>query len=570
LWKAKQSHWRPTERDIVKVWTPVNRPFLQTLFFFALTNLLIPGVISPAAGQTAKPPQQEPEKPARGQADAAYQKGMQLLQQKQYSDALEQFQSVERDAPQSPQGPSGQGIALALMGKPQLAVQALKKALTIDPSYWVARRELGIVYWSQGLRAEAARELQPVVEFHPDDEAGNVILSRYEFGQNHYALALHYLSRVPAQVTADAGLSLMAAKAQLKTRQTATAVQTLKGLIGRPGLTNPQIFGLAWLLGQAHLYKESIRTFNQLPPSFPNDFSHNYGLALAYFGDGQYGQCINTLASLLKHGNTSAETYSLLGVAEEKAGQTKEAYDAFRQGILNNPKDPQNYLDIATLACQHLNYDLAIRILTSGIALIPASHELILSRGIARTLKGQFKDAEQDYEQAIRMAPQDSGNYIALGLSKLEWGDLDGAIGAMQKAAELQPEDPRPYYFQTEALLQKGVAPGAPGFGQARKAIDTSLSLDPDQPGAYADRARLELLSGQINAAISDLERARVENPGSQSIAYLLAQSYRQNGQKQKGDAIFAQVREAREQESKQFARESLTQALVVISQPNH
>ena len=548
----------------------IKRDALHSFCFLTLTFFLILVASAPAAGQTANATQRESHQPGNQQADAAYQKGMQLLQQKQYSDALEQFRRVEREAPESPQGPSGQGIALALMGKPQLAVQALQKALAIDPSYWVARRELGIVYWSQGLKGQAARELRPVVDRHPDDEAGNVILGQYEFGQDHYSQALHYFSRVPAQVTADAGLSLMVAKAQLKKGQTATAVLTLKGLIGRPGLTNPQMFGLAWLLGQAHLYKESIRAFNQLPPGFPNDFSHNYGLALAYFGDGQYGQCINTLASLLKHGKSSAEAYSLLGVAEEKAGQTKEAYDAFRQGILNNPKDPQNYLDIATLACQHLNYNLAVQILTSGIAMIPASHELILSRGIARTLKGQFKDAEQDYEQAIRMAPQDSGNYIALGLSKLEWGDLEGAIGAMRKAAELQPKDPRPYYFETETLLQKGVSPGTPGFVQARRAIDTALSLDPNQANAYADRARLEMLSNQIEAAVSDLERARAEDPKAKSIAYLLAQAYRRNGQKQKAEELFAQVREASELESKQFTRDSLTQALVVISQPNY
>ncbi|MGH7868641.1 MAG: tetratricopeptide repeat protein, partial [Candidatus Dormibacteraceae bacterium] len=360
--------------------------------------------------------------------------------------------------------------------------------------------------------------------------------------------ALHYFSRVQGQATTDAGLSLMVAKAQLKTGQTALAVQTLKGLVGRPGLTNAQLFGLAWLLGQARLNQESIRVFNQLPPAFPNAFSHDYGLALAYFGNGQYDRSIATLTSLLKQGNTSAETYSLLGVAEEKAGHTKEAYDAFRQGILKNPKDPRNYLDIATLSCQHLNYDLAVQILTSGSEFIPGSHELVLSRGIAHTLKGQFKEAAKDYERSIQMDPQDSGNYVALGLSKLEWGDLDGAIRAMQKASELQPKDPRPYYFQTEALLQKGVAPGTPGFEQARRAIDMALSLDPDEANAQADQARLELLSNHPAAAVTDLERAHAENPHSKSIAYLLAQAYRRNGQKEKAAALFAQVREVSEQ----------------------
>jgi tetratricopeptide (TPR) repeat protein len=535
--------------------------------------LLAPARRLRATTQTGRPESQAQGQPGQSpeqQADAAYQQGTQLLGERQYGEALKQFQLVERLAPHLPQGPSGQGIALALMGKPEEAIEALKKALHLDPSFWVAKRELGIVYWSQGLKQQSAEQLRPVVQRHPDDEAGNAILGQYEFEQNHYEQALGYLSHVPGQVAADPGLSLMVAQAQLKTGKTSEARETLKGLVRRPGLTNSQLFDLAWTLGQAELYKESIQTFNQLPPEFPDKLRHNYGLALAYFGDSQYEPCIATLSELLKSGATAPEVYSLLGVAQEKAGHTKEAYDAFRQGILNNPRDAQNYLDIATLACEHLSYDLAVQILTSGIELNPNSQALVLSRGIAHTLKVEFRAAEQDYARAIRMAPHDHGNYVALGLSKLESGDLEEAIQALQKASELEPEDPHPYYFETEALLQKGLAPGTPRFDQARRAIETALRLDPNLAYAYADRARLELLANDTASAVSDLERARAADPKSTSITYLLAQAYRRNGQKEKADALFVQVKELSDRDARQFVRDSLTQTLVVTSQSGH
>src|SRR2546430_14271498 len=105
-----------------------------------------------------------PEPAAHEEVAAAYQRGMQLLHEGRYTDALEQFRSIERDAPRSPYGPSGEGIALVLMAKPQEAVAALKRALELEPSFWVAQRELGIVYWSQNLKDEAARELEPVIK----------------------------------------------------------------------------------------------------------------------------------------------------------------------------------------------------------------------------------------------------------------------------------------------------------------------------------------------------------------------------------------------------------------------
>ncbi|HEV2495104.1 MAG TPA: tetratricopeptide repeat protein [Terriglobia bacterium] len=495
---------------------------------------------------------------------------MKLLQEKQYADALEQFQLVERGAPQSPQGPSGEGIALALMGKPREAIEALKRALALDPTFWVAQRELGIVYWSQNLKEEAVRELEPVITLHPDDGPVDVILGQYKFEHADYEQALTYLSRVPGQVGADPHLSLIAAEAQLETGQTAEASTTLKRLVGRTGLTNEHSFKLAWLLGQAKLFKPAIEVFRQLPPAYPDEFRRNYGMALAYFGDEQYDRCIATLNALRAHGNMRPELFALLGVAEEKSGHTKEAYDAFEQGILTNPADAQNYLNIATLACEHLNYDLAAEILTSGIKRIPNSHELFLSRGIAYTLKAQFALAQGDYNRAIELAPSDAGSYLAMGLSQLEAGDLDGAVRSFERSSERDSKDALAYYFVAEALIQKGVSPGTATFGQAEQATDAAISLDSGFAYAYRDRAKLELQAKETDRAIADLERARAADPKSSSIAYLLGQAYQQKGRDSEAKELFAQVGEAAEREAREFRRDSLTQTLVVISKSGH
>jgi tetratricopeptide (TPR) repeat protein len=538
--------------------------------FTGLAASLALAVLLPAATQTNDKTTGQAGSVAREQASSAYQRGMELLQEKRYRDALEQFRLVQQKEPRSPQGPSGEGIALALMGKPQEAMEALKRALALDSTFWVAQRELGIVYWSQNLKEEAVRELEPVITLHPDDGPVDVILGQYKFEHADYEQALTYLSRVPGQVGADPHLSLIAAEAQLKTGQTAEAGTTLKRLVGRTGLTNEQSFKLAWLLGQARLFRPAIEVFRQLPPAYPDEFRRNYGLALAYFGDEQYDQCIATLNALRAHGNTRPELFGLLGVAEEKSGHTKESYDAFGQGILTNPADAQNYLNIATLACEHLNYDLAAEILTSGIERIPNSHELSLSRGIAYTLKGQFALAQQDYIRAIELAPSDAGSYLAMGLSQLEAGDLDGAVRSFERSSERDSKDALAYYFVAEALIQKGISPGTATFGQAEQATDVAIALDPGFAYAYRDRAKLELQAKETDRAITDLERARAADPKSSSIAYLLGQAYRQKGRDSEARALLAQVGEAAEREAREFRRDSLTRTLVVISKSGH
>ena len=555
-------------RDSISALTLLEKLMLVGVCALSAGVLLAPARRLRATTQTDGPESQAQRQPGQSpeqQADAAYQQGTQLLGEKQYGEALKQFQLVERLAPHLPQGPSGQGIALALMGKPEEAIEALKKALHLDPSFWVARRELGIVYWSQGLKNQAYQELKQVVQLFPQDLIVNVILGQYEFEQGNFAQALSDFSKAPAPVEQDTGLSIMRARALLKTDQKVEAGQVLATLRRRASLTPEQRFQIAWALGQAELYQPAIDMFNSLPQDYPDRFSRNYGLALAYFENKQYADCVRVLKPL-EADNSRPELFSLLGVAEEKAGDTKAAYDAFRQAIISHPDDAQNYLNIATLSCLHLNYDLALQLLSSGIDRIRDDHQLLLSRGIAYTLKGQFVEAREDYRRSISLAPQDPGNYVALGLCELETGHLDAAVQAFQKADALGSQEPKAYYFLAETLIQRGVEPGAADFVKARQALDKALSLDSSLSYAYLDRAKLALQANQTEQAVADLERARTIDPNSRSIAYLLAQAYQRKGEKTKADALFARVKGASEEEARQFRRDALTQALVVLS----
>jgi tetratricopeptide (TPR) repeat protein len=507
---------------------------------------------------------------ARRQVEEAYQKGLQLLQTKHYLEALDEFQQLEKLAPNLPQGPSGEGIALALLGKPEQAVDKLKRALAIDSSFWIARRELGILYWHQGLKELAVKELAPLAQTFPDDVAVNLILGQYNFGQKQYAKALEFFAKTPGQVARQPRLALMQADAYLKTGKNGLGSSLLEQLTLRQDLSNEQRFQLAWLLGEAQKYKAAIKIFESLPPDYPDAFHRAYGLALAYFEDGDNAQCVKTLKQIQVQGSMQAEGYSLLGVAEEKSGHTKEAYDSFRQGILDHPDNQQNYLNIATLSCQHLSYDLAVQILTSGIERIPHSHELVLSRGIAYTLKVNFSAAERDLQKAIQMAPEDPQGYFSLGLCLLEKGDLKGSVRAFEEEIAKKPKDPLPYYFVTEALIQNGAAPGTPDFTKALQAIQTALSIQPGFAHAYRDRAKLELRAGNTEKALGDLERAHTLAPEANSINYLLAQTYQRMGEHRKAQKLFAEVKEKSEKDAEDFRQDSLTKALVVISNRPH
>ncbi len=562
---------RPAEfRDPVTVTTNFwNSPQpIGCLLFTALFSIFAfpaSATIQTSRGSSAQT-EAQPKPSTQQEADAAYQWGMKLLGEKKYAEALKQFQFIEEIAPRLPQGPSGKGIALALMGKPGEAVEALQKALEIDPSFWVARRELGIVYWAEGRKEEAAKELDAIHQLFADDAPVDFLLGQYEFERRNYSQAVKFFAKAAPQVDADPRVALMEAQALFQTGHSDKAGEKVERLAHLPGLSAQQKFDLAWMLGQTKRYKQAIELINSLPPDSPDQFSHGYALALAYFEDQQYSKSIETLNTLKIQGTTRPELYSLLGLACEKSSQTLQAYDAFRQGIYAFPKDDRNYLNIATLAVAHLNYEVATQALTSGIARIPADYKLLLSRGLVHSMAGRLAEAQSDFERALTLAPQEGGIYVSLGLCFVDQNRFDDAIETFERGLRQQPKDPLLLYFLADTLLRKGVAPGKPSYDRALQAVESCLAVDPAFTYAFVLRARLEMLSDHLDQAVADLEHARRLEPDSREVLYPLGLAYRRAGKTAEAEKLFARVQETSKEDYQKFLRGKLVDIMVTVS----
>ena len=504
--------------------------------------------------------------PVEDESSKAYELGMKLLRQKRYQEALEQFKILERDSPQLPQGYTGEGITLALMGKPEEGINLLKKALDIDPSFWVARRELGIVYWQANQKDLAAHELGEMAKQFPGDPAVNLLLGQYEFGRSNYAQASAYFAKAHVQVAADVRLSLMAAEAQLKSGMKAPAREALEALAAGPGLSPQQRFHVGWLLGEAGDYAGSIHMMESLPDDYADQFGRGYAIALAYYKDGQDAQCIKTLSELKSRNLLQPELFSLLGAAEESSHHTVDAYNAFRDGINAFPTNDVNYVDIARLSADHFNYPLGEQILTNGIGLMPGNYKLYLTRGVIHTLARQLESARADYEKALALAPTQVEVYIALGICQEDENKYAEAAATFRKGTLQQPKMALLYYFLADALSRQGITVDTPAYQEALSAVESSLTLDAEFAYAYLQRARLELLSNQTDKAVADLEHGHSLAPDARQISYQLAVAYRTVGRKADSEKLFRTVTAASEKDAADFRTSQLRDVIVTVS----
>jgi tetratricopeptide (TPR) repeat protein len=490
--------------------------------------------------------------PSGQKASEIYETGMRLLREKRYAEALEQFQQEEKLAPTLPQGAVGQGIALALLGRLPESSAALNRALQIDPTDWMARRELGIVEWQLNQKDQAAKDLEQIVKLFPTDPAANSILGQYELERGNYSQAAAYFSAAPAQVAGSPRLRIMDAEALLKTGRPDEAKAQLAGLGDQPGLTPDEKVRLGWLLGQAKEYPEAIQVFNSVPADYPDQRRLRYGLALAYFEQGDNAKCIDALRDYTAPATTTAAILSLAGVAEEKGGNTEEAYKLFRQGIEEFPADDESYLDLATLGAVHLNYDIALPALAAGMEKMPGDYKLFLASGLLHNLKGQHDVAIGEFQKALAITPDHASIYVALGMCYEDEDKFSDAEAILQQAVDRKVHDVLVYYFLVDALFRQGIAPNTARYSQAQSAVEAGLKIDPGYAFSYLQRAKLELMANRTNDAIADLEHARTLEPNSQPILYQLATAYRRVGRKSEADKLFASVVETNKKEGEE------------------
>lgn len=95
--------------------------------------------------------------------------GYLLWTQKQYPEAMQQFQAELENDPNHAQSLVYLGDCYLQLNKPAEARTPLEKGLALDPSQWLASLDLGIIDSDAARNEEALRELNQAAKLKPDD-----------------------------------------------------------------------------------------------------------------------------------------------------------------------------------------------------------------------------------------------------------------------------------------------------------------------------------------------------------------------------------------------------------------
>jgi tetratricopeptide (TPR) repeat protein len=156
--------------------------------------------------------------------------------------------------------------------------------------------------------------------------------------------------------------------------------------------------------------------------------------------------------------------------------------------------------------------------------------------GLALLNQGRTGEAIRQYQETIRLKPDDAEAYYNLGNALISNGQTDEAISQYQKAIRLKPDDAEACYNLGNALINKGQTDEA--ISQYQKAI----RLKPDFALAHDNLGVALFNKGQTDEAIKQYQEAIRFNPDNALAHYNLGIALGREGQIEEANSQFQEA----------------------------
>ncbi len=215
-------------------------------------------------------------------------------------------------------------------------------------------------------------------------------------------------------------------------------------------------------------------------------------------------------------GNPSA--LALSGLALAGRGADADSLDRLRRAAAGSPGSFELQRNLGNALLLAGNHEEAARAFEAALAVRPGAGDARYGLGNAQWGAGRRDDALASYRRAIADGEAGAGVHAALGSSLADLGRLAEARRVLEKAVTLEGAgaDVRNRLGIVCERLEDPAA-AAQHYRQA-------LQLDPDHADALFNRAKLDLVSGRVEAAAAGVERLLARHSGYPLGRYLEAQ----------------------------------------------
>jgi tetratricopeptide (TPR) repeat protein len=356
----------------------------------------------------------------------------------------------------------------ARTGRIDEAIQDVRRAIEINPSYTPAHQRLGLWLLDRNDTDEAEREFTSASELDSRDISSAVGLARVHLQREQPQRAVDVLERALANTPGDHYAMQLLGTAYGRLGRVEEARYALAvGVTGEPAWPDP------WT-------DEMLQ--------FRRGFAVRLKDATQYFVAGQMTPAIALLEQLRQERPDDIALLVHLGEAYVVAGRTGEGIAILERAVT---KDPQRFEAYVNLATGYLNQNDLPRALASvdkAIAINPALGRAYQIKGLILWRRGDEAPALDSMRTAVRSDPRDVRALVWSGMLALNIAKPTDALDSFARATRLDP---------TRAEAWVGVANAAMTLRQwdrATAALQHAGQLAPDAPMVKAAAERLQSL----------------------------------------------------------------------------
>jgi eukaryotic-like serine/threonine-protein kinase len=332
----------------------------------------------------------------------------------------------------------------------QLAIESLRKAITIDPEYALAYADLGNAYVSDYFFTknpasieQATQSVHRAIELNDRLVAVHITLGRIyqQSGQLDRALAeFHYaLKRDPSEIDAQYDLADIYA-AQGKNQDAEAAY---KAVISRTPRYWLGYSGLGTLYYNQGDFVRAAEQFKAVIDYAPNNAIGYQDLGGAYLGMGKYDEAVKVLTQSISIKETPS-TLSNLGSAYMYLGRYQDAANAMLKAAT---LDPQNHVLWRNLGDSYRQlpsqaaeadkaYEKAAEAAQAQLEINPTNSEALGGLALYQAHLDRNSQAETNIAKALALAPKDSDLLFTSALVYELIGQRDRALTALDQAVK--------------------------------------------------------------------------------------------------------------------------------------
>ena len=374
-----------------------------------------------------------------------------------------------------PTGAAGhflKGLQFERAGSNDQAMVEYREALAIDPDFYPAQGNLGLLHMKKGGGEEAAVELSAGLK--SGDPRYNAGLARFLAEKSLYQLAIYHFSQALAASPDDASLYTEQAEAYVAVGRTQKAEDAFRNALRiEPGNGRARHGLGALLLGRGETDK-AMGELKQAAIAEPGNKEVHRLLAEVYSrkGDLKSAEFERVLAGVnQKQVATSKTDHLALGdahrarkeyeaamgeyrlrltdeptdaVAQQHladcllaTGRDDEAIRFYREALRNKAENPQLHFNLATIYERKALLDEAVVEYRQVLASTPENEDARQRLADIYTLRGSFPQALEQYRELIKRKPADPVVQLKLARAYANTKDIPAAVEAYTAAIKL-------------------------------------------------------------------------------------------------------------------------------------